>query len=100
MPFIQTVTPIDRRLREWDGEPSDLLTIDKENIEVNTWARWRVTDPQKFYEALRTETAEWQPPRGRPPARRRRRDRGRRKVWAVVVGRRAVEHVGRELRHV
>ena len=57
VPFIQNVTRIDRRLREWDGEPSDLLTIDKENIEVNTWARWRVTDPQVFYEALRTETA-------------------------------------------
>ncbi|MDP6946555.1 MAG: protease modulator HflC, partial [Myxococcota bacterium] len=57
IPFIQTVTRIDRRLREWDGEPSDLLTIDKENIEVNTWARWRVTDPRQFYEALRTESA-------------------------------------------
>jgi membrane protease subunit HflC len=57
VPFIQSVTRIDKRLREWDGEPSDLLTIDKENIEVNTWARWRVMDPQLFYEALRTETA-------------------------------------------
>ena len=57
VPFIQTITRIDRRLREWDGEPSDLLTIDKENIEVNTWARWRVTDARQFYEALRTETA-------------------------------------------
>jgi membrane protease subunit HflC len=57
MPFIQMVIRIDRRLREWDGEPSDLLTMDKENIEVNTWARWRITDPQVFYEALRTETA-------------------------------------------
>ena len=57
LPFVQLVTPIDRRLREWDGEPSDLLTIDKENIEVNTWARWRVVDPQLFYEALRTESA-------------------------------------------
>ena len=57
LPFVQGVTRIDRRLREWDGEPSDLLTVDKENIEVNTWARWRVTDPLKFYEALRTDTA-------------------------------------------
>lgn len=57
VPFVQMVTRIDRRLREWDGEPSDLLTIDKENIEVNTWARWQVTNPQQFYEALRTETA-------------------------------------------
>lgn len=56
IPFIQDVTYIDNRLRDWDGEPSDLLTIDKENIEVNTWARWRVTNPKLFYEALRTET--------------------------------------------
>lgn len=56
IPFIQQVTRIDRRLREWDGEPSDLLTVDKENIGINTWARWRVTDPLKYYEALRTES--------------------------------------------
>ena len=56
IPFIQEVTFIDNRLRDWDGEPSDLLTVDKENIEVNTWARWRVTDPRVFFEALRTET--------------------------------------------
>jgi modulator of FtsH protease HflC len=55
IPAIQTVLLYDKRLREWDGEPSDLLTVDKENIEVNTWARWRVVDPQVFYEALRTE---------------------------------------------
>jgi len=57
IPLIQEVSPIDSRLREWDGESSDLLTIDKENIEVNTWARWRVTRPQHFFEALRTESA-------------------------------------------
>jgi membrane protease subunit HflC len=57
IPFIQTVVYIDNRLRRWDGEPSDLLTEDKENIEINTWARWRVTDAQQFYEALRTENA-------------------------------------------
>ena len=56
IPLIQEVTFIDNRLRDWDGEPSDLLTVDKENIEVNTWARWRVTDPRVFFEALRTET--------------------------------------------
>ena len=39
-----------------DGEPSDLLTLDKENIEVNTWARWRVTDPKLFFVAVETET--------------------------------------------
>ncbi len=57
LPVIQSVGLFDTRLREWDGEPSDLLTVDKENIEVNTWARWRITDVRKFYEAIRTESS-------------------------------------------
>ncbi len=56
-PLVQTVVFVDRRLREWDGEPSNLLTVEKQKIEVNTFARWRVTDPKRFYEALRTENA-------------------------------------------
>ena len=54
IPFAQEVTLFDMRLREWDGEPSDLLTADKENIGVNTWARWRITETRRFYEALQT----------------------------------------------
>ena len=57
LPIVQAVNLFDTRLREWDGEPSDLLTVDKENIEVNTWARWRITNVQKFYEAIRTESS-------------------------------------------
>ncbi len=57
IPVIQSVDLFDTRLREWDGEPSDLLTVDKENIEVNTWARWRITDVRKYYEAIRTESS-------------------------------------------
>jgi len=55
IPLIQSVEMIDRRLREWDGEPSNLNTAEKQKVVINTWARWRVTDPKKFYEALRTE---------------------------------------------
>lgn len=57
LPFVQDVSRIDRRIREWDGEASDLLTVDKENITVNTWARWHVTDPEKFFITTRTEAA-------------------------------------------
>jgi membrane protease subunit HflC len=56
-PFIQAVTLYDMRLREWDGEPGNLQTVNKKKIEVNTWARWRVTDPRLFYEVLRTESS-------------------------------------------
>lgn len=56
-PFVDSVIRFDNRLQPWDGEPSDLLTVDKENIKVNTWARWRITDPRKFYEAVHTVAA-------------------------------------------
>jgi membrane protease subunit HflC len=53
-PLIQEVRYFPKLIIEWDGEPSDILTRDKENIEVNTWARWRIVDPLKFYTSLGT----------------------------------------------
>ena len=55
VPFIQTTRSFDKRALEWDGESSDILTRDKENIEVNTWALWKIVDPLKFYTALDAE---------------------------------------------
>ncbi len=55
-PFIQKVKFFEKRIIEWDGEPSDILTRDKENIGINTWARWRIVDPLKFYTSLGTES--------------------------------------------
>lgn len=54
-PFIQKTKYFEKRIIEWDGEPSDILTRDKENIAVNTWGRWRIVDPLKFYTSLGTE---------------------------------------------
>ncbi len=55
-PFIQKAKFFEKRIIEWDGEPSDILTRDKENIGINTWARWKITDPLKFYTSLGTES--------------------------------------------
>ena len=53
-PFIQTVTTFEKRIIEWDGEPRDTLTSDKETITVNTTARWKIVDSLQFYRSLRT----------------------------------------------
>lgn len=52
VPFIQMVRYFENRIMEWDGEPSDILTRDKENIGINTCARWRIVDPLIFYTSL------------------------------------------------
>ncbi len=55
VPFIQEVNPIDRRVLEWDGNPSDMPTKDKLYISVDLFARWRITDPLPYFERLRDE---------------------------------------------
>lgn len=55
VPFIQEVNPIDKRVLEWDGRPSDMPTKDKLYIAVDLFARWRITDPLQYFLRLRDE---------------------------------------------
>jgi len=54
-PFIQEINPIDKRVLEWDGAPSDMPTKDKLYISVDLFARWRVVDPLQYFLRLRDE---------------------------------------------
>jgi len=55
VPYIQDVNPIDKRVLEWDGNPSDMPTKDKLYISVDLYARWRITDPLQYFLRLRDE---------------------------------------------
>jgi membrane protease subunit HflC len=55
LPFIQDINPIDKRVLEWDGTPTDMPTKDKLYISVDLFARWRITDPLQYYLRLRDE---------------------------------------------
>ncbi len=54
-PFIQRVHRFDKRFLEWDGDPNQLPTKDKRFIYVDTYARWRISDPLLFFQRLRDE---------------------------------------------
>ncbi len=55
LPFIQKVTYFPKQLLEWDGDPNQIPTADKKYIWVNTFARWRISDPLKFYQSVNNE---------------------------------------------
>lgn len=55
VPFIQDINPIEKRVLEWDGNPSDMPTKDKLYISVDLFARWRITDPLQYFLRLRDE---------------------------------------------
>lgn len=57
VPFIQKANYFDRRFLEWDGVTNEVPTRDKRFIHVDTYARWRITDPLKYFQRLRTEIA-------------------------------------------
>ena len=55
IPFIQQINYFDKRFLEWDGNPNQVPTKDKRFIWVDTYARWRIVDPLRFFERLRDE---------------------------------------------
>ena len=55
VPFIQKVNPIEKRILEWDGNPSNMPTKDKLYIAVDLFARWRIVDPLQYLLRLRDE---------------------------------------------
>jgi membrane protease subunit HflC len=55
LPFIQDVNRIDKRFLEWDGLPVAIPTRDKTYIHVDTYGRWRISDPMVFFVRLHDE---------------------------------------------
>ena len=55
VPLIQVVHRFDKRWLEFDGDANEIPTKDKKYIWVDTYARWRIQDPLRFYQAVRDE---------------------------------------------
>ncbi|OUX37536.1 MAG: hypothetical protein CBE33_03295 [Candidatus Pelagibacter sp. TMED273] len=72
LPFLQNVIKFDKRILEWDGDATEIPTkgmLDKRgsasalqkekqettNIFIDTFARWRISDPLKFYISVNNE---------------------------------------------
>jgi len=55
VPFIQDVRRFDKRLLAWDGDVSQIPTLGREFVIVDTTARWRIRDPLQFLRSVRDE---------------------------------------------
>ncbi len=54
-PIAQQVNRFEKRILIWDGKRNEITTADKRFIWVDTTARWRISDPLLFLQAVRTE---------------------------------------------
>ena len=55
IPFIETVTKYEKRLLRFDAPPETLITLDKKNLIIDAYARYKITDPKKFFETVINE---------------------------------------------
>jgi membrane protease subunit HflC len=55
VPFIQRANYFAKNLLDWDGDPGQIPTLDKTFIWVDTFARWKITDPVKFFQTVNNQ---------------------------------------------
>ncbi|TET73820.1 MAG: protease modulator HflC [Candidatus Aminicenantes bacterium] len=55
VPFIQKTNFFEKRWLEWDGDANEIPTKDKKYIWVDTYARWRISEPLTFFQRVRDE---------------------------------------------
>ncbi len=52
IPFIQQVNSFPKNILAWDGDPGQIPTLDKTYIWVDTFARWKIVDPIKYFQTV------------------------------------------------
>ncbi|WP_022668206.1 protease modulator HflC [Desulfospira joergensenii] len=55
IPFIQKANFFPKNLLEWDGDPGQVPTKDKTYIWVDTFARWKISDPVVYFQTVKDE---------------------------------------------
>lgn len=56
MPWpVQSVIYFEKRILDYDSAPTEILTQDKKNLDVDNFAKWRIVDPLKFLVTVHNE---------------------------------------------
>lgn len=55
-PFVDTANVLDKRILRIDVTPTSMPDQDNQFLEVDAYVRYRIEDPRKFIESLRSET--------------------------------------------
>lgn len=53
IPFFQSVKRFDGRILTLDNQTENFLTVEKKNVEVDFFVKWRIADAATFYRATR-----------------------------------------------
>jgi len=56
IPFIQDAIFFDRRMLNLDPQPEEMILADQKRIIVDSFARYKIIDPLKFFQTVRNES--------------------------------------------
>ncbi len=57
LPFVQDVVYYDKRILDYDHPLEEIIASDQKRLVVDAFARYRIVDPLKFFQSVRTESA-------------------------------------------
>jgi len=56
VPLLDAVHKFESRVLEYDAGKAKIITSDKKHLDIDNYARWRIVDPLKFYQTVRSES--------------------------------------------
>ncbi len=56
IPFIETVEYYDSRILHINMEPQEVIANDRKRMIIDAYAKYRISDPQKYYQSVRTDS--------------------------------------------
>lgn len=56
-PFVDTIRTFPKAIMFYDIPPSEVLTSDKQNMTIDSYVLWRISDPLKFFKTLGSVSA-------------------------------------------
>jgi len=56
LPFVQNAVYIDRRVLDFDAEAQEVILGDQKRLVVDSFARYKIIDPLRFYQSVGSET--------------------------------------------
>jgi membrane protease subunit HflC len=56
-PFVQNVVEYSRQVLDFEPPPAEVIASDQKRLVVDSFVRYRITDPLKFYQSVGTEEA-------------------------------------------
>ena len=57
IPFVQNVVHFDKRILDLDPDPEEVILSDQKRINVDAFARYRITDPLRFLQSVNNESS-------------------------------------------